>query len=95
MGFESPKTAPEALLKYEAFWKETYGRNISPEEQLQLVGFAQELAKTDPTFKTILSESLLAEFLDADDGFGQEKARKFALIAALSSYGKRFGLQVD
>ncbi len=87
--------APEVLLKYEKFWKDTFGEELNNEKYNELVGLSQELAKTDEKFKAILSEKLVGEFIDSENGLEDKNKRKWAMITALSTYGKEFGLQVD
>ena len=89
------ENAPEEIVAYEKWWKETFGREPSPEEDKQLFELAQSLAQKDETFKKILGESLANEFIGSETGLEDPKKRRWALVGALSTYGKEFGLQVD
>ena len=103
MGFEQPevlddsveKKAPETLLEYEKWWNKTYGREPSQEEVGELVQLAKRLAQEDTRFHELLSDSFMKGFVDSDQGLEETSKRKWALIGALSTYGKEFGLKVD
>lgn len=86
---------PQVLIEYEKWWTKTYGREITIVEQQELVGFAQELAKEDKEFRQILSERLISELIENKTGIEDSRNRRWALISALSTYGKKFGLSVD
>ncbi len=87
--------APAELRTYEAWWQKTYGRDPSVEEDKELVGIAKELAATDPKFAEILKDSLMKQFVESDEGLEDKGKRRWALVGALSTYGKEFGLSVD
>jgi len=90
------REVPEVLLKYEKWWSETFGAGkLSSEEYEKLVGFTLDLAKSDQEFKDILSQNLTEQFLDSKDGLEDQNKRRWAMITALSTYGKKFGLKVD
>lgn len=97
MGYESSKTleAPEELIRYEKWWKDTFGRTPNLEEDEELVELTHSLAKNDERFKGILAESLINEFIDSEDGLASVGKRRWAMVHALSTYGKELGLSVD
>jgi hypothetical protein len=87
--------APQALIEYEKWWSKTYGKEITQTEQQELVGFVQELAKTDEEFRKILFESFISTLTENDNGIEDSKNRKWLFISSLSTYGQKFGLHVD
>ena len=104
MSFESPQSqesvretmeVPQTLIRYEKWWAQTYGRDLTQAEQQELIGFAQELAKDDDEFKQILSERFISELTENENGIEDSKKRKWLFISALSAYAKKFGLSVD
>jgi hypothetical protein len=99
MGTKSPEgiaeVIPQELKAYEEWWGRTYGREITAEELHELVSFAKDLMEHDDKFKQILADRFMAEFGDSDNGLEDPDRRKWSLISALSTYGKKFGLKVD
>lgn len=88
------EATPAQLLQYQEWWKRTYGRESTAEEDRQLFEMCHNLAVIDQVFRAILAEKLTAEFIDAGD-LEDHKKRKWAVVTALSTYGKKFGLTVD
>ena len=94
--FEQPEEkveVPKALLVYEKLWVESYGKT-KPEDQIaKLEECAKQLLNEDPKFEAYLSKDLVALFKDG--GLENKKDYGWALVHALSTRGKEFGLQVD
>jgi len=91
MGIEGPQgvEVPEPLKEYEILWNKIYGNDVN-KFLPQLEALAGQLKESDPIFAGILLEK---EGENANDD--RDTARAWTLIQALSTYGLKFGLNVD
>ncbi len=87
---------PEPLVKYSEWWGRTYGRDATPEEIDELIGFANAL-RGDPEFEKALVDSVYYDLYSTPKGgeWNEVTYQRWLLIHALSSYGQKFGLRVD